>query len=81
MTLDEANFLIRATVDQMNARYTKTVFNEWALLSLNEKAGRILGYSGPRKEDFQKNFSSDHPRRYSSYGIFQRRRRQQIFFS
>jgi hypothetical protein len=59
MTLDEANFLIRATVDQMNARYTKTIFDEWAVVSLNDKPGRVLGYSGPRKDDFQKNFSSD----------------------
>ena len=59
MTLDEANFLIRATVDQMNARYTKTVFDEWAVVSLNDKPGRILAYNGPRKDDFQKNFASD----------------------
>ena len=59
MTLEEAIHLVRACVDQMNARYTKTVFNEWALLSIDEKAGHILSYSGPRKDDFQKNFSSD----------------------
>lgn len=59
MTLDEANFLIRATVDQMNARYTKTVFDEWAVVSLNDTPGRILSYHGPRKDDFQKNFASD----------------------
>jgi len=59
MTLDEASFLIRACVDQMNARYTKTVFDEWAVVSLNDKPGRILAYTGPRKDDFQKNFASD----------------------
>ena len=59
MTLDEAYLLIRATVDQMNARYGKTVFDEWVVLSLHEKAVRILHYHGPRKEDFQKNFSAD----------------------
>jgi hypothetical protein len=59
MTLDEANLLIQASVDQMNARYTKTVFNEWAVVSPNEKPGRILHYSGPRKDDFQKNFAAD----------------------
>lgn len=59
MTLDEASFLIRACMDQMNARYTKTVFDEWAVVSLNEMPGRILSYSGPRKDDFQKNFASD----------------------
>src|SRR5205823_2432955 len=59
MTLDEANLLIRAGVDQMNARYGKTVFDEWAVLALNDKGGRILSYSGPRKDDFQKNFATD----------------------
>ena len=59
MTLDEANSLIRAGVDQMKARYTKTVFDEWAVVSLKEKPPRILHYSGPRKDDFQKNFTSD----------------------
>ncbi len=59
MTLDEASFLIRACVDQMNARYAKTVFDEWAVVSLNDKPGRILAYYGPRKDDFQKNFASD----------------------
>ena len=59
MTLDEASFSIRACVDQMNARYTKTVFDEWAVVSLNDKPGRILAYTGPRKDDFQKNFASD----------------------
>jgi hypothetical protein len=59
MTLNEANQLIMATVDQMNARYGKTVFNEWAILGFQDKGGRILGYAGPRKEDFQKNFTSD----------------------
>jgi hypothetical protein len=43
----------------MNARYTKTVFDEWAVMSLNDKPGRILVYHGPRKEDFQKNLASD----------------------
>jgi len=59
MTLDEANLQIRACVDQMNARYTKTVFDEWAVVSLSEKPARILHYYGPRKDDFQKNFESD----------------------
>jgi hypothetical protein len=59
MTLDEASFSICACVDQMNARYTKTVFDEWAVVSLNEKPGRILAYHGPRKDDFQKNFVTD----------------------
>lgn len=59
MTLNEANQLIMSTVDLMNAKYGNTVFDEWAVLSLNEKGGRILGYSGPRREDSQKTLSAD----------------------
>ena len=43
----------------MNARYGKTVFDEWALVSLQRGHERILAYDGPRKEDFQKNFVND----------------------
>jgi len=59
MTLDEADSLISAGVDQMNARYGSPVFNEWAVLALHENAGRILGYHGPRRDDFQKHFAAD----------------------
>lgn len=59
MTLDEATRLIRACVEQMNTRYRRTVFDEWAVVSLRERAGRVLSYHGPRREDFQKNFVSD----------------------
>jgi len=59
MTLDEAYSLIGASLDQMNARYGNTVFNEWVVLSLHEKTGRILNYHGPRKDDFQKSLASD----------------------
>ncbi len=43
----------------MNARYEKVVFDEWAIISLVEKKGRLLAYNGPRKEGFQKNFLND----------------------
>ena len=59
MTLDEAYSLIAASLDHMNARYGNTVFDEWVVLSLHEKTGRLLSYHGPRKDDFQKNLASD----------------------
>lgn len=43
----------------MNARYKKVVFDEWAILSLADKKSRILGYAGPRNDDFLKNFAND----------------------
>ena len=59
MTLDEANKLIRGCADRMNELYKKTVFDEWAIVSLVQHKARILAYLGPRKEDFQKNFATD----------------------
>ncbi|HMJ88277.1 MAG TPA: hypothetical protein VK530_00590 [Candidatus Acidoferrum sp.] len=43
----------------MNARYGKTVFDEWALVSLKHGDAKILHYSGPRPKDFQQHFASD----------------------
>lgn len=59
MTLEQANQLIRTCAEQMNARYKKVVFDEWAVISLAEHKGRLLSYTGPRKEGFQKNFFTD----------------------
>ena len=59
MILDQANTLIKTCADQMNARYGKVVFDEWAIISLAENKGRLLAYTGPRKEGFQKNFLTD----------------------
>jgi hypothetical protein len=43
----------------MDARYKRTVFDEWAIVSLADHQGRLLAYDGPRREDFQKNFLAD----------------------
>jgi hypothetical protein len=59
MTLDQANKLIADCSEQMDARYGKVVFDEWAVISLAEKKGRVLSYRGPRREGFQKNFLTD----------------------
>jgi hypothetical protein len=59
MRLDQATELIKTCAEQMNARYNKTVFDEWAVISLGEHKGRVLAYVGPRKEGFQKNFLTD----------------------
>ena len=59
MTLDQANQHIKACADQMNARYHQVVFDEWAIVQFPQRRGNLLAYTGPRKEDFQKNFASD----------------------
>jgi len=51
--------LIKSCAEQMDARYKKTVFDEWAVISLADNKGRLLAYIGPRKEGFQKNFLAD----------------------
>ena len=59
MTIDHATRLIKSCAEQMNARYKKVVFDEWAIISLADHKGRLLAYIGPRKEGFQKNFLAD----------------------
>jgi len=59
MTLEEITKSIRHCAEQMNARYKKVVFDEWAVVSLRHKQSRILSYLGPRNDDFLKNFASD----------------------
>ena len=59
MTLDDANKLIRGCAQRMNELYRKVVFDEWAIVSLEQQRAKILAYLGPRKDDFQKNFAAD----------------------
>lgn len=59
MTLEQVSKRVRSCADQMNARYKKVVFDEWAIVSLAENKGRILSYTGPRKKGFQQNFLED----------------------
>ena len=59
MTLEEAIGLIKKCATEMDARYGKTVFDEWAVLSLAENKARVLAYIGPRNDDFLKNFVKD----------------------
>ncbi len=59
MNLSDALERIRYGAQQMNARYGGTVFDEWAVVSLQRGRERIVSYEGPRREDFQKNFVRD----------------------
>ncbi len=59
MTFDQVNKQIKACAQQMDARYGKVVFDEWAIVSLADQKGRLLSYIGPRKDGFQKNFLND----------------------
>ena len=59
MTLDEVNNLIKVCSGQMDNCYGKSVFDEWAVISLIENKARVLAYVGPRNDDFLKNFAKD----------------------
>ena len=59
MTLEETIVQIRACARQMDAHYGRTVFDEWAVISLQENQARVLTYLGPRNDDFVANFAKD----------------------
>jgi hypothetical protein len=59
MTLEESVGLVKKCATEMDARYGKTVFDEWAIVSLAENRARVLAYIGPRNDDFLANFAKD----------------------
>jgi hypothetical protein len=59
MTLEQATKLIKLCAEQMNSRYGRVVFDEWAVVSFAEHKTRILAYNGPRREEFEKHFGRD----------------------
>lgn len=59
MTLDQAKERISVCARQMDEAYRRTVFDEWAIISLADQKGHLLAYIGPRKAGFQKNFLAD----------------------
>ena len=50
MTLNQATKLIKLCAEQMEAWYKRAVFDEWAVISLAGRKGRVLAYIGPRRE-------------------------------
>lgn len=59
MTLEHVCGQIKTCADQMNSRYGGVVFDEWVVVSLERNRARILHYTGPRNDDFLKNFADD----------------------
>ena len=59
MNLDQAKRLVKECAERMNAEYQKVVFDEWAMVLLQENKARILDYVGPRKQGFKQNFMAD----------------------
>ena len=59
MTLEEIREKIKGCAAQMNVRYSGVVFDEWVVVSLERNRARILHYTGPRNDEFLKNFVAD----------------------
>jgi hypothetical protein len=59
MTIEEIREKITACAAQMNSRYGSVLFDEWAVVSLESNRARILHYTGPRNDEFLKNFAAD----------------------
>ena len=59
MTLEVIREKIKGCAGQMNAHYGSVVFDEWAVVSLERNRARILHYTGPRNDEFLKNFVAD----------------------
>src|SRR5678815_780959 len=59
MNLVETMNAVRSCATQMNAQYGKPVFDEWAVVSLLRQQARVLGYVGPRNDEFLKSFADD----------------------
>lgn len=59
MNLVETMNAVRSCATQMNAQYGKPVFDEWAVVSLLQQQARVLGYVGPRNDEFLKSFAAD----------------------
>ena len=59
MTLDKAIATIEAHLQRMNELYGRPVFDEWAVVAVFDRKGRILHYVGPRREELQETFADD----------------------
>jgi hypothetical protein len=59
MDLATAKHKIEATLHQMRSSYGDDVFNEWAVISLEEKSWNLVSYSGTRQENFRADLPAD----------------------
>ena len=59
LNLDETMREVLACATRMDAEYGSTVFDEWVIVSLTHPRACVLAYSGPRGQEFRRNFSRD----------------------
>jgi hypothetical protein len=59
MTLEQAWKSILNCAEEMNTRYQEVVFDELAIVSIDDTQARTVSYEGPRKEAFSDSFPKD----------------------
>mgnify|MGYP000657531593 CR=1 FL=1 len=59
MRLETAIEHLRHCAGLMDSRYQRTVFDEWAIVSLEKSRPRVLHYQGPRADKFTASFDAD----------------------
>lgn len=59
MKLQQARDRIQLCSEQMNRRFEGVVFDEWAIVAIREGKLRVLEYSGPRPQEFRRQFLQD----------------------
>jgi hypothetical protein len=59
LTLEQAWKSGLHCAEEMNARYRDIVFDELAIVSIDDTQARTLSYEGPRKEAFSESFPKD----------------------
>lgn len=59
MTLLEIRKRVESCASQMNDRYGAVVFDEWAVVSIEQQRAQVLWYDGPRNDQFLASFVSD----------------------
>jgi hypothetical protein len=59
MKSPDATSRIRQCFERMNALYQQVVFDEWAIVALSANAPALVSYSGPRAEEFRRQFLAD----------------------
>ena len=59
MTLEQAWKSILNCAEEMNTRYQEVVFDELAIVSIDDNQTRTVSYQGPRQEAFADSFPED----------------------
>jgi len=59
MKLADARNAIVLALGRMTSLYRNTVFDEWILVKLSADQNAILGYDGPRAEEYHRKFRED----------------------